>query len=325
MRITNILIFTDGGHRLFVRDYDQAIYRNFDKDHILGFVDVIKSLLNTVIICQQCRVILFENKVISFTYFDRTYEKKDVRFIVMLISDLDLNITFAYQKVLIEKISQEIRDAFSIFIEPTVQACQTIYQIPLCDFDSFQDQCDRILQRNQQQIMETDSLLKIPLDNTFQVPKERRVIEIIETFEIQFQIPNTAIFNEDALLIATGFKENYLDANILGGQAVKLFTVALSVVDEILAKPHHIDHMRQYLPKNLPKRTVILENIIVDTSVSIFNIDLLREENKPISILISSIDGMGYIAMIIENKANLELIEQQLPSLKAKIRTILFS
>jgi hypothetical protein len=326
MKITNILIFVEGGHRLFRRDYDMELYQVFDVDHILNFMACIQALLNTAIALQPCKAILFEDRVIFLLQCGKIPIVTDnLRYSVMIMSLLEKTVTFSYQKSLLETLAKTIGNAFQRCMERSLIGGKSICNIQTTAFEDFCKECDMIVEAAQSQNAVEEKLMQISFDSESKVPKERRVVSVIEEFEAKFGVPNTAVFNEDALLIAIGFQKNYIDADILGGNAVRLFDMAASVVDEILAKPHHIEHLQPYLKHDLPKRPVELKNIIVETVIENLNRETNQYEKQYRSILISNIAGVGYIAMLIESKGNLEAVEQNLPDLKAKIRTIFFS
>jgi hypothetical protein len=313
----------EGGHRLFIRDYDTELYHVFDVDNILQFMECIQTLLNNAIALQPCKAILFNDKVISLSLCGLVPIVRDnLSYNVIIMSALDSTLTFSYQRQLLERLANNIGVAFQKFMEKALAGYSRICEVPISTFDPFQAQCDEIVNAAQSHATLEEKLLQVSFDAETKIPKERRVVALIEDFEAKFGVPNTAVFNEDALLIATGFKENYIDADILGGNSVKLFSTAASVVDEILAKPHHIDHLKPFLPKELPKRPVELKNIIVETDIEVLNFNTGQNEKRYLSILISSIVGVGYIAMLIGDKANLEAIEQNLPALKTKIHTV---
>jgi hypothetical protein len=326
MKITNILIFAEGGRRLFRRDYDSELYNVFDVDHIMNFMACIQSLLNTAIAQQPCKAILFEDRVIFLLQCGKIPILTDnLRYSIMIMSLLENTATFSYQKSLLENLANTIGTAFLRCMPQSLVGKKYICNVETTAFEDFRKECDMIVTAAQSQNGVEEKLMQISFDAESRVPKERRVVSVIEAFEVKFGVPNTAVFNEDALLIASGFHRNYMDADILGGNAGRLFDMAAGVVDEILAKPHHIEHLKPYLKQDLQKRSVELKNIIVETAVENLNVETNQQEMQYRSILISNIPGVGFIAMLIENKANLAAVEQNLPDLKAKIRTIFFS
>jgi hypothetical protein len=151
------------------------------------------------------------------------------------------------------------------------------------------------------------------------VPKEKRLKDTIEKFEDEHDVPNTAIFNEDGLLVACGFTDKSMDSEIVGYNGTKLFETAKTVIDGLFSKPRFKTDVQKYVQCNIPDLYAGLQNVLMEAKVE-------KEDGGvgDVMILVSPIEGVGFILMFIERKEYLALIKMNLPELKNKIRVILY-
>lgn len=150
--------------------------------------------------------------------------------------------------------------------------------------------------------------------------KEKKIQEILEAYEELYDIPNSAVFNKDGLLVATGFQKKYLNPDVLGGFGGKLFDTALQVIDELFAKPHHKDELNQYVEGDLPKRKTALHHIMLETLISFTGNDA---DAQPITVMITPISEIGFLVFLIEVKEHIALIKLTVPQLIMNLQHVL--
>jgi hypothetical protein len=147
LNILNVLIFTEGGQRLFKHDYDESIYQQFTVDNVLGFIDVFLSLYNGYIIKEPCHFILFSEKVMVIHYFQaRKKGFTDVKYRILLVGQIDRTIPFDCQEIIMRNLAEYIAETFFDEYQDLFRGFLDSWDGVVNKFEAFHEQCDEIIQ-----------------------------------------------------------------------------------------------------------------------------------------------------------------------------------
>jgi hypothetical protein len=127
MKVLNVIIFAEGGKRLFVHDYDSKIYQHFAIDHLVGFFETFHQLFNVAIVQQQMGMVLFENVMLVFDYFQKTTEGYGtIKFTTVVVSEIDRTVPFDPQEIVLRRVAEQISiDFYSKYQEELYEVFRT--------------------------------------------------------------------------------------------------------------------------------------------------------------------------------------------------------
>jgi len=156
--------------------------------------------------------------------------------------------------------------------------------------------------------------------------KKNKLVKLLEQYEKTFCIQNSAIYNEDGLVVSIGFNKKYIDEHVLGVYCVKLMDSINDVKKNVFELPHGVTKDVIKLLGNgvIPKRSATLSYISINMAFEVLDLDTLQNVMQPTLIILLPLRE-GFVCFIIDNERNFLLIPTVLPRMRREIEEILFA
>lgn len=144
----NVIIFAEGGKRLFYHDYDPRIYEFFQLDQMIGFVEAFTQVFGKAVVRENIQMILFEKTMFVFDSFTKDTEGYgDIHYTTLLISEIDRSIPFDPQEILLRRLAEQINiDFFDCFQSELGQFFKTWGNL-ITTFGKFRVKLDTIVKK----------------------------------------------------------------------------------------------------------------------------------------------------------------------------------
>ena len=158
------------------------------------------------------------------------------------------------------------------------------------------------------------------------VMKDKRatLVKILERFEERYGIQNSAIFDDDGLVVSIGFRKRYMDENILGAYCAKILDATNDMMENVFKIPHGVTReITLGINGEIPHRKTDLHFITHRISMEVLDPETLRNVMQSMMLVIMPLK-VGFSCFIVENYHSFILTRMSLPRIKVEIEEILF-